>query len=67
MRLRRGLVHERERSGMAQKGRRTKQREPPEGVSPGLWVGSERRRRKGVCARLVGKSAWGVGSGRATS
>jgi hypothetical protein len=62
MRVRRGLVNvnERERSGREQKRAPAKKLGVLESSSHDLGVGSERRRRKGVCFRLV--EGVGVGS-----
>jgi hypothetical protein len=51
-----GLVNERERPGREQKRALDAEGELPERVSCGLWVGSEGKRRKGVCARLDGRA-----------
>ena len=56
-----GLVNKRARSGKAQKRAPDVGRGSSEGVPPSLWAGSESGRRKGVCARLDGKSASGAG------
>jgi len=52
MRLRRGLVNERERSGRQHKQAPDEERGSPEGSSHNLGVGSERRQRTGVFAGL---------------
>jgi len=57
-----GLVNERELSGREQKRAPDEERESPQGSSHDLGVGSERRRRKGVCSRLVERV--GVGCGK---